>query len=163
GWQNRKRINWRVIAGGIILVASSIALITLWWFVARHTTLGFWFGTPEAASPMGEPLSLEGIVAQWTELEISFWGLCGWNMVQPAMMPLLGLCWIAASAGAGITALDGAYPRATLLSAAALPADIHPVNANLGDRIELLGYQVRFGRAGTGDLVEVIPYWQTTA
>ena len=267
GWQNRRRIGWRVptpnqssawapwrvIAGGIFIVVVTMALLTGWWFVARHATMGFWFGTSEAAAPSAAPLTLDGIVAQWTELEISFWGLFGWNMVplpqplydglhvlallalagvvlelmrrqsatverawmvalavfalvvlivflrwmsathqahgrllfvalpafailccwgiaswlprrvQPAIVPLLGLCWIAGPAWAGITALDSAYPRAPLLSAAALPADMHPINANLGDRIELLGYQAHFGRAGAADLVEVIPYWRATA
>ncbi len=70
----------RIAMRGTLIVLPLVLLIAGWWYVLQHAVYGFWFGSPDSANPAGS-LSLEGFLQQWTEIEISFWGLFGWNTV----------------------------------------------------------------------------------
>ncbi|MCA1553839.1 MAG: hypothetical protein LC737_05630, partial [Chloroflexi bacterium] len=81
-------LTWRVdpslrptlVRGALTTTIVFVALVG-WWYVLRYVALGFWFGTTDSAVLPDVTPSVEGIASQWTELEISFWGLFGWNIV----------------------------------------------------------------------------------
>ncbi|MEP7200648.1 MAG: hypothetical protein ABI874_12580, partial [Chloroflexota bacterium] len=69
------------------------------------------------------PLSLEGLLAQWTELEISFWGLFGWNTVPLPQIVYDGLHGLTLFALGGFIvaiARRNEWTRADVMGTAAL-------------------------------------------
>ena len=245
------RAGWRAALSSVLIVALAFLLAAGWWYVVRHAALGFWVGSSDSATPIATPLTLEGLLAQWQEIEISFWGLFGWNIVplpQPvydslhwvSVLALAGLAvfvalrkakgretavvaallawtllvlaafarWVSAtdqphgrllfpalpafallvclglsqltpkrlrsvvvgslasalfltSVWAAIVVLPEAYPRPNFVAAnATIP---NPVGANLGDRIELLGYEWQILQKEGGDVFAVRVYWKATA
>ncbi len=99
-------------AHGIVLVLLMFLVLASWWYVLRHEQLGFWLGSSDSAGPpSGEVLSLQGLLDQWTEVEISFWGLFGWNTVPLPQIVYDGLHGFALIAVLG--AVMGFFRRST--------------------------------------------------
>jgi MFS family permease len=245
------RTGWRSALRAGFVVAVVCLLAAGWWYILRHAVLGFWLGSPESAAPGRELITLGDLLAQWQEIEISFWGLFGWTIVpmpQPvydslhwvSVLALAGLAvfvarrrakgretvvvaallvwmlmvlaafvrWVSAtdqphgrllfpalpafailvclglaqwmpqrlrpiligclasalfltSVWAAVVVLPAAYPQPTFVAAGApIP---NPVDANLDDRIELLGYDWHVLRNGGRDVLAVRVYWKATA
>src|SRR5207237_10742305 len=73
---------------------------------------------------------------------------------------LAAALWVT-SAWAALSLLPAAYPQPNYVPASAtIP---NPVAANLGDRIELLGYEWHFRGDGEGNVLAVVVYWNATA
>ena len=73
-----------------------------WWYLLRHAVLGFWLGSPVSAAPGRPLLTLGDLLAQWQEIEISFWALFGWTIV-PVPQPIYdSLHWATVLALAGL-------------------------------------------------------------
>ncbi len=116
-----RRHDWRALLRAAIVTGVVLVLVAGWWFIVRRLTLGFWFGNP-ASAEASQLMTLEGFFAQWTEIEISFWGLFGWTNVplpQPAYDGL-HLLALAGLAGLFIAALAGRWMRAEWYAVAAL-------------------------------------------
>jgi len=245
------RAGWRAALSSALIVAIAFLLAAGWWYVVRHAALGFWLGSSDSATPSANPLTLDGLLAQWQEIEISFWGLFGWNIVPlpqtvydslhwVSLLALAGLAvfvarrrakgretavvatllvwtllvlaafmrWVSATdqphgrllfpalpafailvclglsqltpkrlrpiligclasalfltAGwAASNVLPAAYPQPNFVQASApIP---NPIGANLGDRIELLGYDWHVLRNGGRKVLAVRVYWKATA
>ena len=245
------RTGWRSALSAALVVAAVSLFAAGWWDVVRHAVLGFWLGSPVSAAPGRELLTLEGLLGQWQEIEISFWGLFGWNIVplpqavydslhwvsvlalggvavfvarrramgretvvvgallawtllvlvaflrwfsvtdQPhgrllfpalpafallvclglsqlmpqRLRPILIVCLASAlfltSGWAASNLLPAAYPQPNYVAAGApIP---NPVGANLGDRIELLGYEWQILQKEGRDVLTVSVYWKATA
>ena len=247
-WQ---RAGWRAALSSTLIVAFAFLLAAGWWYVVRHAALGFWLGSSDSATPVSNPLTLEGLLAQWPEIEISFWGLFGWNIVplpqavydslhwvsvlalggvsvfaarrrakgretavvgallawtllvlvaflrwfsvtdqphgrllfpalpafallvclglsqltpqrlRPILIACLAFALFLTSGWAASNVLPAAYPQPNYVAAGApIP---NPVGANLGDRIELLGYEWQILQKGGRDVLTVSVYWKATA
>jgi 4-amino-4-deoxy-L-arabinose transferase-like glycosyltransferase len=245
------RTGWRSALRAGFVVAVVCLLAAGWWYILRHAVLGYWLGSPVSAAPGRELVTLGDLLAQWQEIEISFWGLFGWNIVplpqavydslhwvtvlavaglavfvarrrakgretavvaallmwallvlaafvrwvsateQPhgrllfpalpafAILVCLGLaqwmpqrlrpiligCLASAlfltSVWAAVVVLPAAYPQPNFVAAGApIP---NPVDANLDNRIELLGYDWHVLRNGGRDVLAVRVYWKATA
>ena len=73
-----------------------------WWYVLRYAALGFWLGSSDSAAPRATALTLEGLLAQWQEIELSFWGLFGWNIVALPQVVYDSLHWLSLLGLAGV-------------------------------------------------------------
>lgn len=246
-WQ---RAGWRSALSAALIVVLTFLLVAGWWFVLRHAVLGFWVGNLRSSAPVTDPLTLEGLLAQWQEIEISFWGLFGWDIVPLPQLVYDSLHWLSVLALAGVAVfvargakvrevvivaalllwtllvlgafvrwvsatdqphgrllfpalpvfallvclglfrlmprrlwrfllpalasvlcltsvwaalvlLPAAYPQPAFVTAGmAIP---NAAGANLGDRIELLGYDWQVVKAGGRDVLAVRVYWKATA
>jgi hypothetical protein len=96
------RTGWRSALRAAFVVAVVCLLAAGWWYILRHAVLGYWLGSPVSAAPGKQLLTLEGLLAQWQEIEISFWGLFGWNIVPLPQAVYDSLHWVSVLALAGL-------------------------------------------------------------
>jgi hypothetical protein len=90
-------------------------------------------------------------------------GLAQWmpQRLRPILMACLASALFLASGWAAAVVLPAAYPQPTFVAAGApIP---NPVDANLGGRIELLGYEWHVLRNNGRDVLAVRVYWKATA
>jgi hypothetical protein len=81
--------------------------------------------------------------------------------LRPILIGCLASALFLTSVWAAVVVLPAAYPQPTFLAAGApIP---NPVDANLDDRIELLGYDWHVLRNGGRDVLAVRVYWKATA
>ena len=92
----------RAAVRGALVVTGAFLLAAGWWYVLRYEALGFWLGNLRYARPLTNPLTLQGLLEQSQEIEISFWGLFGWNIVPLPQIAYDALHWLTALAMAGV-------------------------------------------------------------
>ncbi|MCA1554183.1 MAG: hypothetical protein LC737_07380, partial [Chloroflexi bacterium] len=100
-WRANAALRRTLVRGTLVTAVVFVALVG-WWYVLRYMALGFWFGTTDSAVLPDVTPSIEGITSQWTELEISFWGLFGWNIVPLPQVVYDALHWLSVVALGGV-------------------------------------------------------------
>lgn len=154
-WRLADRVRgrtWAIPDGKLLLIVAWLALnmAALMYYATRVETI-----TGRMNAPCAVAISM-GLIAGWTRLIPARW--------RTALPPFVSVAAIAGCAAALFGVLLPAYtPSPRLTEAEARQQMQSPLNWQVGDDLQLMGYTLTPQLVQPGDLVSVTLYWQVLA